>query len=299
MPRPPAAAGRRAQPAAIRSASPPIATAQATAAGPGTAPSKRSSRVAAGGRAGGREGDPPAALAVERDHRGPEPLAAVDRALDLARRRRPRSSTRWPVAHGQPRPARAASSGSVSVLEADRGARRAARRGGPRVSRSIEREAVVEQLERRRVALALGRRPEHRGDQLDAVALGRADEHVAGAERVAGLDPVDVGHRADERVAVDDRRAVGRRSVRVASGVSKIAPEDRVLAQLDRQRRRGRGRSRSCPPRRGRSGSRRRCRRARAAARRGSSARRSASSEPAAACASATAASLPEASRRP
>ena len=69
--------------AAKRSASPPIATAQAISRGPGTVPSNRSSKVAAGAERAADQGNLGGALAIDRDRRRPESLAAADRPLDL------------------------------------------------------------------------------------------------------------------------------------------------------------------------------------------------------------------------
>ena len=130
----------------------------------------------------------------------------------------------------------------------------------------------------------LGRRAEHRRDQLDPLAAAGADQDVVGVERVAGLHPGRPGRGEQEVV---ERRDPARRAQAAQHGAARGGDpgEDRDRAAGAASARSGRRRWSSCRARRARSGWRSGCRQGRARPRSGSSRARSAASEPAAASA--------------
>ena len=147
----------------------------------------------------------------------------------------------------------------VAARVADRRAWRAPGRHGPDAACCRARSRSRAGRMRLEVASDSVRRPEHGGDQLDALALAGADQDVAGVEGVAGLDPVHPRHLGSEVVdRFDPARRVEAAQERRA-GVGDLR-EGRDLQQAPVEGRRGRRRSSSCPSRRARSGSRSGCR---------------------------------------
>ncbi len=196
------------------SASPTTASSQRTAREPGTTPSTRCSR-----------------LAPETARLASQLLAALDRSLDLRggidRGRQPLSAPNrqfQAVLRHQP---------EALALQPHLGGRQllAAAQRRPLL---IERKAVIEELQGGGVPLGLAGGAEHRRDQGDAVAGRGGDEHVAGAQGVAGLDPVDIGNRAHEVVAVDHLAGL-RAAAQGGLGAVEDLAEERVAAQLDRE----------------------------------------------------------------